>query len=627
MAARRQRPMFLIDIAVPRNFDPAIASLADCCLYDIDDLRGVVAANRYEREREVVQAERIVAEEVVRMSDWLAGLEVVPTIARLRGAVDGIREAELARLDSRLARLHEPELRAEVEQLTAAIVNKILHVPTVRLKELAAERDAYVYVDALQRLFDLGDAAPAPACEGGRRGAERLVALEGGGQTESPTTLPGANGRTAPPPAVRGRAARPGAAGPAGDEPAPVAQPVRAAFGQGTDRPVSAARVVIGSRASTLALVQAETVAGVLRAAHPGLEVTIVTMATTGDRILDSPLAQIGDKGLFTKELESALLAGRIDCAVHSAKDLPTTLPAGCAIGAFTARHDPRDVFVAGAAAGAPAGLAALRGGARIGSSSLRRRSQLLALRPDLALLDLRGNVETRLRKVAQQGLDGTVLAAAGLARLGRPGLAAFAFSFAEMLPAVGQGALAVEARAGDEPTAALLACLHDEPSALAVRAERALLGALQGGCQIPIGAHAELRGAGRGGASGGAPADAAGPRDPSELVLRAFVGSLDGTDAVRDSLAGPPSAPEALGRALAERLRARRRRAHPGGGARCRRPRAGERPVTAPHAPEAGGRAEPQAAATPAGAAGPAGGRPRRAGRAAAALRGAAWS
>jgi hydroxymethylbilane synthase len=334
---------------------------------------------------------------------------------------------------------------------------------------------------------------------------------------------------------------------------------------------VSAARVVIGSRASTLALIQAETVAGLLRAAHPALDVTIEKITTTGDRIVDAPLSRIGDKGLFTKELESALLDGRIDCAVHSAKDLPTTLPAGCAVGAFTRREDPRDVFVAAAGAPAAHGPGTLPRGARVGSSSLRRRSQLLALRPDLELVDLRGNVETRLRKVAQQGLDGTVLAAAGLARLGRAELASFAFSFDQMLPAVGQGALAVETRAGDERIAALVACLHDGPTALAVRAERALLGALEGGCQIPIGAHAELRGATHGGeaaprggatagsaASGSAVAAAEGaPFASAELLLRAFVGSLDGTVTVRDSLAGPAAEPEALGRALAERLRA----------------------------------------------------------------------
>ena len=409
MAARHRRPLFLIDIAVPRNLDPAIADLEDCCLYDIDDLRGVVAANRGEREREVAQAERIVGEEVARMSDWLAGLAVVPTVAALRGSIEQIRQAEIARLDCRLARLPEAH-RAEVEQLTHG-----------------------------DRQQDPARAHGAP--QGARRRARRLRLRRG------------------------------------------PAAPVRP--GATPHRPVSAARVAIGcARQHPSPSCRPRRWPPCCAPPTPALEVTIVKIATTGDRILDAPLSQIGDKGLFTKELEHALLEGRIDCAVHSAKDLPTTLPAGCVVGAFTARQDPRDVFVAGAAQ-APAGLAALRAGARVGSSSLRRRSQLLALRPDLALLDLRGNVETRLRKVSEQGLDGTVLAAAGLA----------------------------------------------------VRAERALLGALQGGCQIPIGAHAE-------------------PRDGAELVLRAFVGSLDGADTVRDSLAGPAADPEALGCALAERLR-----------------------------------------------------------------------
>jgi glutamyl-tRNA reductase len=176
MARRPRRPMLLIDIAVPRDLDPGIASVPGCRLCDIDDLRGVIAANRHEREREIVQAERIVAEEVARMNEWLAGLQVVPTIARLRGAVDAIREAELERLGGRLADL-TPEQRDEVERLTGAIVNKILHVPTVRLKELAADHDAAVYVDALQRLFDLDETAPA----GARR--ELLVPLDGGAAT------------------------------------------------------------------------------------------------------------------------------------------------------------------------------------------------------------------------------------------------------------------------------------------------------------------------------------------------------------------------------------------------------------------------------------------------------------
>ncbi len=300
-------------------------------------------------------------------------------------------------------------------------------------------------------------------------------------------------------------------------------------------------RLVVGTRGSPLALVQARDVAAGLRAARPGIEVAIETVTTTGDRVLDVPLARVGGKGLFTKELEAALLDGRVDLAVHSAKDLPTTLPPGLALAAFTRRADPRDVFVAAGTGPRPAGPAALPAGARLGSSSLRRRAQLLALRPDLRLTDLRGNVETRLRKVAEQGLDGTVLAAAGLDRLGRATLAAFAFAVDELLPAVGQGALAVEVRAGDERVAALVAGLDDRSTALAVRAERALLAALEGGCQAPIAAYAEL--------------DAA-PDGDELLHLRAFAGSLDGATVVRDALTAPAAAPEALGHALAERLR-----------------------------------------------------------------------
>ena len=315
---------------------------------------------------------------------------------------------------------------------------------------------------------------------------------------------------------------------------------------------MSAARLVVGSRGSTLALAQAELVADALRALHPRLEIEIATIATTGDRLLDVPLAKIGDKGLFTKELESALLAGRIDLAVHSAKDLPTALPAGLVLAAITRREDPRDVFVAAPGAPRPAGPADLPAAARVGSSSLRRRAQLLALRPDLRVVDLRGNVETRLRKLADDGLDGTVLAAAGLRRLGKADVAAFAFGFDEMLPAVAQGALAVETRAGDERVGALVAGLNDGPSALAVRAERALLAALEGGCQVPLGAHAELLGGAHAESLGGAHEG-----EGAELLLRAFVGTLDGSESVHASLEGPAGAPQALGEALAERLRA----------------------------------------------------------------------
>ena len=206
-----------------------------------------------------------------------------------------------------------------------------------------------------------------------------------------------------------------------------------------------------------------------LQALHPGLRVEIEVIHTKGDRLLDAPLAKIGDKGLFTKELETAMLEGRTDLSVHSAKDMPTEIPEGLAIVAFTRREDVRDVFVARAtpdpgegpagdvAPATPRHLADLPDGARVGSSSLRRRSQLLALRPDLELVDIRGNVQTRLRKVEEQGMAGTILAAAGLARLEQPQLAAFGFAFEEMLPAVGQGSLAIEARADDERVARLV--------------------------------------------------------------------------------------------------------------------------------------------------------------------------
>ncbi|HQG55027.1 MAG TPA: hydroxymethylbilane synthase [Thermoleophilia bacterium] len=365
----------------------------------------------------------------------------------------------------------------------------------------------------------------------------------------------------------------------------------------------------IGSRGSRLALTQSEWVRDRLQDLHPDLTVAIEVIHTKGDKVLDAPLAKIGDKGLFTKELEAALFGERVDLAVHSAKDMPTETPEGLAIVAFTAREDVHDVFVARGADGVdvgsgaageadaappsaappsaasvfnaarddafPRSLADLPDGAVVGTSSLRRRAQLLAARPDLTLVDIRGNVETRLRKVAEQRMAGTVLAAAGLARLGRAGVAAFAFPFDEMLPAVGQGSLAIEARVDDEEVRALVAPLVDAPTTAAVRAERALMRALEGGCQVPIGALGELEsnvdGDGTRGFAGlagvGGPAGVvcatglAGPGDPGRVAagpmlrLRAFVGSLDGSDVVRLERRGGAGAPEALGRALAADL------------------------------------------------------------------------
>jgi len=264
----------------------------------------------------------------------------------------------------------------------------------------------------------------------------------------------------------------------------------------------------------------------------PALEVRIEKIITSGDRILDSPLSRIGDRGLFVKEIEEALLEKRIDLAVHSAKDVPTDLPPGLALLAFPEREDTADVFV-----GRLSAQAQLAGRRRVGTSSLRRRSQLLAAYPQLDIVDIRGNVETRIRKIHELGLDGTILAKAGLRRLGRPQEAAFEFEPAVMVSAVGQGSLALEARADDDDIRELLAPLNHRPTELAVRAERAFMRALEGGCQVPIGARAQL--------------------EDAELTMQAFVGTVDGDRWLRDELRGPAEDPEALGRQLAETMRA----------------------------------------------------------------------
>jgi hydroxymethylbilane synthase len=291
--------------------------------------------------------------------------------------------------------------------------------------------------------------------------------------------------------------------------------------------------VRIATRKSPLARWQAEHVASRLRAREPGLEVRLHEVTTRGDRILEVPLSQVGGKGLFVKEIEDALLAGQAEVAVHSMKDLPAELAPGLVIGAVPEREDPRDALCAprhGA-------LAALPQGARVGTSSLRRAAQLRALRPDLRIEVVRGNVETRLRR-ASADLDAVVLASAGLRRLGLAQHATYLFAVEELLPAVAQGALAVEARAGDEATLARLRALEHPETRVAVEAERGFLARIEGGCQVPIAGHAQL--------SGG------------ELWLRALVASVDGAQVIRAERRGAPEQARALGVALAEELLAR---------------------------------------------------------------------
>lgn len=252
-------------------------------------------------------------------------------------------------------------------------------------------------------------------------------------------------------------------------------------------------RIVIGSRGSQLAITQTQSIVRMLTNLHSDLKIEIEIIKTSGDQITDTPLSRFtGDsKGLFVKEIEEALIDGRIDLAVHSLKDLPSALPEGLSLAAFPRREDPRDAFIG---RNRISSLEELPADARIGTGSLRRKVQLLNLRPDLAVEDIRGNVDTRLRKLSQQGLDGIILAQAGLIRMGLKNTATFVFSTEEMIPAVGQGVLALEIREDDSAMARLLAPLNHSETDLCAACERLFLRRMGGGCQVPMGAFASLQ-------------------------------------------------------------------------------------------------------------------------------------
>ena len=247
--------------------------------------------------------------------------------------------------------------------------------------------------------------------------------------------------------------------------------------------------LIIGTRQSLLAMWQSNYIAGRLREEYPGCEVTLKKIVTKGDRILDVPLAKIGGKGLFTKEIEQELLDGTIDLAVHSLKDMPTVLPEGLCLTAITERANAGDAFVSNKYNS----IEELPEGSVLGTSSLRRRAQLLARRPDLKIVDLRGNVDTRLKKLDEGQMDAIILAAAGLTRLGHADRIKEIIPQSYCLPAVGQGALAIECRTDNFKVRQMLDFLNDTATKQATDAERAFLGLLEGGCQVPIGVHAEV--------------------------------------------------------------------------------------------------------------------------------------
>ena len=289
--------------------------------------------------------------------------------------------------------------------------------------------------------------------------------------------------------------------------------------------------IIIGTRSSKLALWQADYVMECLQKKYPELHVEKKLMTTKGDKILDAPLAKIGGKGLFTKELEQDMLAGGIDIAVHSLKDMPTEVPDGLIITAITKRYDPGDAFVSNKVKS----LAELPQGAVVGTSSLRRKAQLLHARPDLVVKDLRGNVNTRLRKLDAGEYDAAVLAVAGLKRLGFGDHITEVLPKSMILPAVGQGALAIEAREDDAETRELVAFLNDEATVACAKAERAFLARVEGGCQVPVGVYAT-------------------PEDGG-LHVEAVIASLDGKRLYRDHVSGQVKDAETIGTQLADKL------------------------------------------------------------------------
>jgi hydroxymethylbilane synthase len=343
------------------------------------------------------------------------------------------------------------------------------------------------------------------------------------------STVPGVNdalrrhGSTAPGPSLltsyRGLGGE--LEGRTGDLPSPGA-PLKSSFSR---------LIRIGTRGSALALAQARWTAAQISGRHPGCHVELVIIKTTGDKIQDVPLAQIGGKGLFIKEIEEALLTGQVDLAVHSLKDMPAEAPAGLMLGAVPPREDCRDAFISSRYNN----LAEIPPGGRVGTGSLRRRVQLLHRRPDLEVVPLRGNVDTRLKKMETLGLDALILAAAGLNRLGLAHVYRGCVAASDMLPAVGQGALGLEVRTADHGLRKIVAFLDDLPTRLAVTAERAFLARLEGGCVVPVAALALVTG--------------------DSLHLEALISDLEGRRVLREQRSAPLVEAASLGAQMAESL------------------------------------------------------------------------
>ena len=474
---RKNRPMFLIDIAVPRDVDPGINDVEGVFLYDIDDLQSVAASHMTNRSQEAAAAEEIIEEEVDRYLLRVQALDAAPAIMALQQSAEELRQTELRRLEGRL-RGFSAEQRAAVEALTRGMMNKFLH-PALKAIKAAAREGDQATVDALRNAFE----------------TEKRPVFEplAGAWIDKGPELPEVEQR------ARGRRVR-------------------------TQRPTV---IRIGTRGSQLALWQANHIADALRRA--GHEAAIELIRTTGDRMQQTAFSEVGTKGMFTKEIEEALAEERIDLAVHSLKDLPTELSPQFTLGAIPKRADARDAFVSRQFGS----FSALPRGAKVGTSSLRRQAQLRALRSDLEYIEFRGNVDTRLRKLAEGRAEAIILASAGLDRLEQSNSIRERFSVRQVCPAPGQGALAIECRTGDAATLNAIVFLDHVETRFAVTAERIALNALGGGCQVPIGAFCEKQG--------------------DEYVLIGAVAAVDGSLVVRAESSGTDEIE--LGQAVAQTL------------------------------------------------------------------------
>lgn len=496
------REHLIIDICMPRNVDPDVDTVQGYKVCNLDELQHEIEKIIVLRQADLPPARAICEEMLADFVSWVFHHQAMqPAIHAIQQTFETIRQQEINRNQHRFS---DTDAR-ELDRLTKSIMQKVLAVPVVRLKNVGPHQIDYVNgIKLLQTLF-AKDACEEDYSYDYDLSQSIMEVLESSKDVQ-----------------LSGLAA------------CPFNEQASAATGVPLVKSTSESDhiLTLGTRGSALALWQAHHVQHQLQTA--GFTVNLERITTKGDRILDRPFSQIEGKALFTKELDVALLDGRIDFAVHSLKDLPTELPKGLTMAAISRRANPMDAFVAHPSFSG--NLDDLPEGAKVGTSSLRRTAQLKAWRPDLEIVPLRGNVDTRIKKLDESDWHGIVLAAAGLIRLELDHRIHTLFQPATMIPAPGQGALGIVCAASNPQLKEHLhACMHDEETSIAVRSERALLQALDGGCHVPVGGLTVKEGTG--------------------YVLHGFVGTMDGTKCIRGALKVNPEAPELAGKELASRM------------------------------------------------------------------------